>query len=148
MVQHNIKLMDYTPFKERYCRIPSNQYEEVKKHLYEMLEIGAIRQSNNPWASVVVLVRKRDGSLHFCIDLHKLNSCTANDTYGLPRINETLDCLNGVSWFSSLDLKSRYWQVKLDEESKPLIVFAVGPLGFYEYEHMPFRLTNALATFQ
>ena len=68
--------------------------------------------------------------------------------YGLPRINETLDCLNGAQWFSSLDLKSGYWQVKLDEESKPLTAFTVGPLGFYKCECMLFGLTNAPATFQ
>ena len=69
VVKHEIKLNDYTPFKERYRWIPPHQYEEVKKHLKEMSEIGAIRKSNSPWASVVVLARKKDGSLRFCIDL-------------------------------------------------------------------------------
>ena len=69
MVKHETKLNDYTHFKERYRRIPPHQYEEVKKHLKEMLEIGAIRKSNSPWASTVVLVRKKDGSLRFCINL-------------------------------------------------------------------------------
>ena len=63
-------LSGYTPFKERYRQIPPHQYEEVKKHLKEMLEIGAIRRSNSPWASAVVLVRKKDGSLRFCNDVH------------------------------------------------------------------------------
>ena len=90
VVKHEIKLNDYTPFKERYRRIPPHQYEEVKKHLKEMLEIGAIRKSNIPWASVVVLVRKKDGSLRFCIDLHRKNSCTVKNAYRLPRIDETL----------------------------------------------------------
>ena len=148
LVKHTIKLRNYTPFKERYCRIPPHQYEEVKKHLHEMLKIGAIQRSNSPWASAVVLVRKKDGSLCFCIDLCKLNACTIKDAYGLPRINETLDCLNGAWWFSLLDLKSGYWQVELDEESKPLTAFSVGPLGFYKCECMPFGLTNVPATFQ
>ena len=68
-VKHTIKLDDYMPFKERYRCIPPHQYEEVKQHLKEMLEIGAISESKSPWASVVVLVRKKDGSLRFCIDL-------------------------------------------------------------------------------
>ena len=63
------------------------------KRLREMLEIGAIRKSNSPWASTVVLVRKKDGSLKFCIDLSQLNSHTIKDAYSLPRIDETLDCL-------------------------------------------------------
>ena len=148
VVKHHIKLEDYTPFKERYRRIPPHQFEEVKKHLQEMLDLGAIRRSSSPWASAVVLVRKKDGSLRFCIDLRKLNAKTIKDAYGLPRIDETLDCLNGAQWFTSLDLKSGYWQVELDEESKPLTAFTVGPLGFYECERMPFGLTNAPATFQ
>ena len=69
LVQHEIKLSDKTPFKERYRRIPPHQYEEVRKHLQEMLDIGAIHKSTSPWASPVVLVHKRDGSLWFCIDL-------------------------------------------------------------------------------
>ena len=113
-----------------------------------MLKIGAICKSNSPWASAVVLVRKKDGSLRFCIDLQKLNAQTIKDAYGLPRIEETLDCLEGSIIFTSLDLKRGYWQVEMDEASKPLTAFTVGPLGFYECERMPFRLTNALATFQ
>ena len=70
LIQHHIELTDYTPIKDRYRRIPPHQYDEVCKHLREMLEIGAIRKSNSPWASPVVLVCKKDGSLRFCIDLH------------------------------------------------------------------------------
>ena len=90
VVKHHITLTDYVPFKERYRRIPPHQFEEVRKHLQEMLEIGAIRKSNSPWASAVVLVRKKDGSLRFCIDLRKLNAKTVRDAYGLPRIDEAL----------------------------------------------------------
>ena len=106
-----------------------------------MLNIGAIRCSCSPWASAVVLVWKKDGSLRFCIDLRHLNSCIIKDAYSLPRIKESLDCLNGA-------LKSGYWQVKMDEKSIPYMAFTVGPLGFYECIHMPFGLTNAPATFQ
>ena len=148
LVKHKIKLDDYTPFKERYRRIPPHSYEEVRKHLREMIEVGAIRKSNSPWASAVVLVRKKDGSLRFCIDLRRLNARTIKDAYSLPRIEETLDCLNGAKYFTSLDLKSGYWQVEMDEDSKPFTAFSVGPLGFYECERMPFGLTNAPATFQ
>ena len=113
-----------------------------------MEAVGAIRRSNSPWASPVVLVKKKDGSLHFCINLQKLNARTIKDAYSLPRIEESLDCLNGASIFTSLDLKSGYWQVELDDESIPLTAFTVGPLGFYKCVHMPFGLTNAPATFQ
>ena len=102
----------------------------------------------SPWASPMVLVRKKDGSLHFCIDLRKLNARTVKDAYSLPHIEESLDCLNGLCIFTSLDLKSEYWQVLMDDDNIPLTAFTVGPLGFYECLHMPFSLTNALATFQ
>ena len=112
-----------------------------------MIEVGAIRKSNSPWASAVVLVRKKDGSLRFCIDLRKLNARTIKDAYSLPHIDEMLDCLGGAMIFTSLDLKSGYWQVEMEEGSKPLTAFTVGPLGFYECKRMPFGLTNVPATF-
>ena len=83
-----------------------------------MLEIGAISECKSPWASAVVLVRKKDGSLRFCIDIRKLNSRTVKDAYSLPRIDEILDCLNGAQWFMSLDLKSGHWQVEMDEKAR------------------------------
>ena len=113
-----------------------------------MLDIGAIRKSNSPWASMVVLVRKKDGSLRFCIDLRCLNACTIKDACSLPCVDETLDCLGGAHIFTSLDMKSGYWQVEMDEDSKEFTAFTVGPLGFYECDRMPFGLTNAPATFQ
>ena len=135
---------NYVSFKERYRRVPPHQYEEVKKHLDEMLKIGAIRRSNSPWASAIVLVRKKDGTLRFCID-EKLNERTVKDACSLPRIDDSLDSLNDACIFTLIDLKSGYWQVELDEESIPLTAFTV---GFYECIRMPFGLTNAPATFQ
>ena len=147
-VKHSIKLDDNKPFKDCYRRIPPQQFEEVRNHLQDMLKVGAIRKSTSPWASPVILVRKKDGSLRFCIDLRKLNSRTIKDAYSLPHIEESLDCLNGACIFTSLDLKSGYWQVLMDEDSIQLTAFTVGPLGFYECIHMPFSLMNAPATFQ
>ena len=123
-------------------------YDDMRAHIQEMLDIGAIHKSHSPWASAVVQVWKKDGSLRFCIDLRKLNNWTVKYAYSLPHIDKTLDSLQGSQWFSSLDLKSGYWQVKMDEESKPLTAFTVGLLGYYECERMPVGLTNAPATFQ
>ena len=148
LVKHVIKLDNQQLFKEWYRRIPPHQYEEVKQHLKEMIEIGAIRISKSPCSSAVVLVRKKTGKLGFCIDLRKLNARTVKDAQTLPRIEDSLDSLSGAVIFTSLDLKSGYWQVELDEDSIPLTVFTVGPLGFYECLRMPFLLTNAPATFQ
>ena len=148
LTKHKITLTNQTPFKEHYRCISPHMYNNMRAHIQEMLDIDAICQSHSPWASAVVLVWQKDGGLRFCINLRKLNNWTVKDAYLLPWIDETLNSLQGSQWFSSLDLKSRYCQVKMDEESKPLTVFTVGPLGFYECKRMPFRLTNAPATFQ
>ena len=147
-MKHNIKITDPQPFKERYRRIPAHLYEEVKAHLQEMVEVGANWRSFSPLASTVVLVMKKDGGLRFCIDLRKLNNRTIKDGYSLPRTEDTLDCLHDAVWFSTLDLKSWYWQMELEEETKPLSAFTLGPLGFWECECMPFSFTNAPTTFQ
>ena len=96
----------------------------------------------------MVLVWKKDGSLRFCIYFRKLSNQTIKDAYSLPHIDMTLDSLQGSQWFSSLDLKSGYWQVKMDEENKPLTTFTMGLLAFHEFERMPFGLTNAPTIFQ
>ena len=123
-------------------------YNDIRAHIQEILDIGAIHTSHSPWASTVVLVWKKDSGLRFCINLRKLNNWTIKDAYSLPHIDKTLDSLKGSQWFSSLDLKSGYWQVKMDEGSKPLTAFTVGLLSFYQCERMPFRLTKAPATTQ
>ena len=94
----------------------ANQYEEAKKHPQEMTEIAAICISTSPWA----MVCKKDGSLWFCINLRKLNNQMIKDVQSLPRIEDSLDCLDGVTIFTSLDLQSGYWQVELTETSRPL----------------------------
>ena len=73
LIKHKIRLTEQTPFKERYIHIPPHMYDDVRAHIQEMLDIGAICTSHSPWASAVVLVRKKDGGLRFCIDLRKLN---------------------------------------------------------------------------
>ena len=123
-------------------------YDEVKAHIQEMLDLGAIRPFNSPWASAIVLVRKKDGRLRFCIDLRRLNNRTVKDAYSLPKIETILDSLIGAQIFSTLDLKAGYWQVEMAEECKAYTAFTCGPLGFYECDTMPFGATNAPTTFQ
>ena len=96
----------------------------------------------------MVLVQKKDGGLHFCIDFHHLNACMKKDSYPLPRIQEALESLVGTGHFSCLDLKSGFWQIKMEEASKQYTAFIVGNLGFFKCDQMPFGLCNTPATFQ
>ena len=146
--EHIIKVTDDTPFKEWFGQIPPPLVEEVRNHLKEMLESGIIRPSQSAWCNAVVLVWKKDGSLCFCNDFCHLNTHMKRDSYPLPRIQEVLESLVGISHFSCLDLKSRFWQIKMDESSKQYTAFMVGNLGFFECDRMPFGLCNTPATFQ
>ena len=149
--KHKIVLKDPDtppPFKERFCQIPPPQLDEVCAHLKMMLDAGMIWPSNSPWCNAVVLVRKKDGSLHFCIDFRKLNSLTVKDSHPLPRICETLESLAGAAHYSTFDMNSGFWQVPMDEESKQYTAFTLGSMGLYECESMPFGLCNAPPTFQ
>ena len=112
-----------------------------------MLDMGAIQPSSSPWASAAVLVQKKDKKLRFCINLRRLNARKIKDTHSLPHIEETLDCLNGAEWFTSLDLKSGYWQVEMEEDSKDLTAFTLRPLDFYECERMPFQTNECSCYF-
>ena len=143
-----LKDLDTPPFKERFHRIPPPQLDEVREHLKLMLDAGVVRPSNSPWCNVVVLVRKKDGSLRFCIDFRRLNALTIKDSHPLPRICETLESLAGAAHYSTFDLNLGFWQVPMDEESKQYTAFTLGSMGLYECESMPFGLCNAPPTFQ
>ena len=110
--QHTINTGNATPIRQRPRRIPAAYGMETKQFLQEMLQKDAIRPSASPWASPVVLVRKKTGALRFCVDYRKVNSVTKKDAYPLPRVDDTLDTLTGAQWFTTLDLISGYWQVE------------------------------------
>ena len=146
--KHAIELMKDEPFKERFCHITPPLVDEVCQHIQEMLDGGTIRPSQSLWCNAVVLVRKKDGSLWFCIDFCRLNTRTKKDTYPLPHMQETMESMVGTRHFSCMDLKSGFWQVKMDKEPRQYTVFTVGSMGIYEFLHMPYSLCNAPATFQ
>ncbi|CAI5646279.1 unnamed protein product [Oreochromis niloticus] len=128
------------------CLLDENVAEEK---IREMAAAGVIELSNSPWAAPVVLVGKKDGSPRFCVDFRRLNVVTKKDSYPLPRIDEALDYVTGSSWFSSLDLRSSYWQVELAPEARPKTAFTIGQ-GLWQFRVMvmPFGLCNAPATFE
>ena len=104
----------------------------------DMLSRGIIEPCCGPWASPIVLVKKKDGSTRFCVDFCRVNDLTRKDAQPLPRIDDTFDALGGACYFSTLDLASGYWQVEVDSRDREKTGFAT-----------PFGLCNALpATFQ
>ena len=146
--EHMIELLDTEPFKERFWWIAPPLVEEVWEHIQEMLDGGVFRPSQSPWCNAVVLVHKKDGGLQFCIDFRKLNNLTKKDVFPLPRMQETMESMVGTQFFSTMDLKSGFWQVKMAEESQQYTAFMVGTMGVYEFLRIPYRLCNAPATFQ
>ncbi|GBN42631.1 Transposon Ty3-I Gag-Pol polyprotein [Araneus ventricosus] len=107
-----------------------------------MVDNRIIEESSGPWASPIVLVKKKDGSTRFCVDYRKLNEITKKDSYPLPRIDDTLDALKGSQWFTTLDLKSGYWQVEILPEDREKTAFTTGQ-GLWQFKVMPFGLCNA-----
>ena len=118
MVKHQINTNGAAPIRQSPRRLPLAKREAATKAIDEMSKQGVIEPSASPWSSPVVLVKKKDGSLRFCVDYRKLNDVTLKDSYPLPRIDDSVEALSGAKWFSTLDLKSGYWQVELDEKAK------------------------------
>ena len=147
-IEHEICIDNSEPFKEQFRHIPPPLLEEVCTSLWDMLDAGAICPSQTPWCNAVVLVRKKDGTLYFCVDFRHLNVQMKKDSYPLPLIQEVLESMAGSAHFSSMDFKSGFWQIKMAPESQQYSVFTVGNLRFYEFTCMPFRLCNAPVTFQ
>ncbi|KAJ4430219.1 hypothetical protein ANN_22430 [Periplaneta americana] len=144
-VQHRIDTGNARPIRQPPRRVPLAKQRENDSQLEGMKARGVIEESYSPWSSPVVLVKK-NGDLRFCVDNRRLNDVTKKDCFPLPRIDDTLDTLAGAEWFSTLDLKSGYWQVALHPEHKEKTAFSTGQ-GLWQFTVMPFGLCNAPATF-
>jgi len=140
-------LLEIVPIKQVPRRIPFQMREEVNKIIEDMRKQGVIEESQSPWMSPAVLVKKKDGSIRFCVDYRKLNSKTVKDSFPLPRIDGILDQLSGNTWFSTTDLKSGYWQIKINSSDREKTAFSIGN-GLWQFTVMSFGLCNAPATFQ
>ncbi|GBM49760.1 Transposon Ty3-G Gag-Pol polyprotein [Araneus ventricosus] len=135
MTQHRINTGVHPPIKQYPRRLPLSRKEEADHLVKDMVDNGIIEESSGPWASPIVLVRKKDGSTRFCVDYRKLKEITKKDSYPLPRIDDTLDALNGSQWFTTLDLKSGYWQVEIRPEDREKTAFTTGQ-GLWQFKRL------------
>ena len=136
-----------TPIKQRAYRAELAKRQEIEAQIEDMLSKGIIRPSCSPWASPVTLVPKKDGSTRFCVDYRKLNDVTIKDAHPLPAIQDIFDNLGGSTIFSTLDLKSGYWQIPISEKDKEKTAFC-SHTGLFQFERMPFGLCNTPSIFQ
>lgn len=146
-VEHKIITGEAKPTNQPPHRVSPTERNIIIQMTREMLNSKVIQPSSSPWASPVVLVRKKDGKQRFCIDFRKLNTLTQRDVYPIPRIEDCLTALGGNRFFSSFDLFSGFWQISMASEDKQKTAFIVDG-GLFEFNVMPFGLTNATATFQ
>ncbi|KYO34955.1 hypothetical protein Y1Q_0014614 [Alligator mississippiensis] len=144
---HSIDTGSHRPIFSRHYPVKKKVKQEIKQEIAEMEDLGVIRPSMSPWASLVVLVRKQDGTIWFCVDYRKLNSITTPDVYPMPRMDTLLDCLGPAKVISTLDLSKGFWQMALDLDAIAKSAFTT-PIGLYEFTVLPFGMRNSPASFQ
>ena len=146
-VEMDMEMQPHPPTYTTAYRMPLKKRQVVDREIDKMLEDDIIEPSSSPWASPLVLVPKKDGQVRTCVDYRKVNSLTQRDPYPLPSIDDIFDSMTGANVFSTLDLRSGYWQIPMAESSKDKTAF-ICHRGLYQFKRMPFGLRNAPAVFQ
>ena len=147
LVEHRIETGDAKPVRLPPYRLPHAYRDIVKKELEEMEKYGIIEKSLSDRSSPIVLVKKKDRTLRFCIDFRRLNSISKTDAYPMPRVDDLLDQLGQARFISTLDLTKGYWQVPVEKTAQAKTAFRT-PFGLYQFRRMPFGLQGAPSTFQ
>jgi predicted aspartyl protease len=147
MLPHRINTANHPPVRQPLRRQPYAHQAEIERNVQEMLAAKVIEPAASAWASNVLLVRKKDGSYRFCVDMRKVNELTIKDCYPLPRIDSCLESLGGSCYFSTLDLRSGYWQTEIHEEDRDKTAF-VTRSGQYRFTVLSMGLVNAPSQFQ
>ena len=145
-IKYSIITCDAKPVKQRMRKTPLGFSKEEQAHLDKMLKAKVIQPSKSEWASAPVLIRKRDGSVRWCVDYRELNKVTEKDSFPLPIVEDCIDTLAGNKYFSKLDANSEYWQVRIRKEDQKKTAFLT-KYGLFEFVRMPFGLCNAPATY-
>ena len=145
-IEHDIQLNTNDPFRCKGYPIPYQSVATVEEEVKKMLELGVIESSKAPFSSPVVMLRKKDGSIRFCIDFRQLNRVTVFDAEPMPNAEEIFSKLSEAKYFSKIDLSKGYWQVPLTERAKDLTSFET-PKGLFRFKKMPFGLVCASSTF-
>ena len=143
MTTFNIDTGDAKPFRLRQYPLSPALMRQLNSELDIMLEQGIVEPSKSPWCSPVLMVKKKSGEYRFCFDGRRLNAVTVQDSYPLPRIDTILSGLGNAKFFSTIDLKSAFFQVPLDEDSRQKTAFAVPGRGLFSFCVMPFGLSNS-----
>ena len=149
LVKHQINTGNAKPIKQKPYRLPLAKREVAEKEIEDMAKRGIIEPSTSAWCAPVVMVTKKsDLKIRFCIDFRRINEISSDDCLILPRIDDTLDALNGNQWYSTLDLRSGYWQCSLENDSKEKTAFCIPGSGLWQFKVLPFGLKGAPATFE
>lgn len=147
LIEHRIETGAANPVHSSPYRVSETERKVIQEQVQKMRADGIVTSSRSPWSSSVVLVKKKNGEIRFCVDYRRLNSVTVKDVYPLPRIEDVLDRLGGAQFFTSLDLESGFWQVPMAKEHQEKTAF-VTPDGLFEFSRLPFGLCGAPPTFQ
>ena len=147
VVEHHIYVPGVAPIHQKPYRVPYSQREVVRQEIQRMLDSGVITTSVSLWASPIVLVTKKDGTVRFCVDYRKVNQVAKFDAYPMPRVEEVFESIGPANFITTLDLAKGYWQILMAKDSREVTAFNT-PYGLFEFVVMPFGLHTAPATFQ